>query len=421
VDQGRIAVRPADPLSRPRAPAAAAAGLPMPQFVQSSPPSSHTARRTRHIALQFAVVVIVVALAYAAIHNAAQNLANAHITSGFGFWNNTAGFDISQTLIGYSASTSTFGRAFLVGLLNTLLVGALGIVLATVLGFAIGIARLSRNWLLARLAGGYVELIRNVPLLLQLLFWYNSVLKALPLVRGSLAIPGGGLLNIRGLFLPRPQFADGFEYVVIALGFAIVASVGLRVWARRRQDRTGEPVRVFWMAFGLVVAVPAVVFMVSGAPLSFSFPKMGRFNVMGGVEILPELAALLLALTVYTAAFIAETVRAGVLAVSHGQTEAAQALGLRSGTTLRLVIVPQAMRVIIPPLTSQYLNLIKNSSLAVAIGYPDLVEVFTGSVLNLTGQAVEVVTVTMAVYLCISLFTSLLMNAYGYAVAVEER
>ena len=392
----------------------------MPQSVRPSP-ALHAARWTGNIALQVGLVAIVGGIAYAAIHNAAQNLAQSHITSGFGFWNNTAGFDISQTLIDYSASTSTFGRAFWVGLLNTLLVAGLSIVFATVLGFAIGIARLSRNWLVAHLAGGYVELIRNVPLLLQLLFWYNSVLRALPLVRGSVALPGGGLLNNRGLFLPRPQIAAGFGYVLIALVFGIAASIALHLWGRRRQARTGEPMRIVWPALGLIVVMPAALFLIVGAPLSFSFPRMGRFNVEGGVEILPEFAALLAALSVYTAAFIAEAVRAGVMAVPHGQTEAAQALGLRLGTTLRFVVVPQAMRVIIPPLTSQYLNLIKNSSLAVAIGYPDLFQVFAGSVLNLTGQAVEVVAITMAVYLFVSLVTSLLMNLYGYALAVEER
>ncbi|MGB6569329.1 MAG: ABC transporter permease subunit, partial [Xanthobacteraceae bacterium] len=384
-------------------------------------PSSPAAPRTVNIVLQVVLVVIVGGAAYAAIHNAAQNLANSHITSGLGFWNNTAGFDISQTLIDYSASTSTFGRAFWVGLLNTLLVSGIGIVIATVLGFAIGIARLSRNWLVSHLAGGYVELIRNVPLLLQLLFWYNSVLRALPLVRGSVSLPGGGLLNNRGLFLPRPEVFPGFGYVLGALMLGVAASIVLHLWSRRRQDRTGEPVRILWAVLGLLVLMPAVVFALTGAPLSFSFPTMGRYNVAGGVEILPEFAALLLALSIYTAAFIAEAVRGGVLAVAHGQTEAAEALGLASGTTLRLVVVPQAMRVIVPPLTSQYLNLIKNSSLAVAIGYPDLVQVFAGSVLNLTGQAVEVIAITMAVYLFISLITSFLMNLYGYAIAVEER
>ncbi len=384
-------------------------------------PSPRRARRIGSIALQAALIAVAGGLCYGAIHNAAQNLAHANIATGFGFWNNTAGFDISQTLIDYSASTSTFGRAFWVGLLNTLLVAGIGIVLATVLGFVVGIARLSRNWLVARLADGYVGLIRNVPLLLQLLFWYNAVLKSLPELHGSIALPGGGLLNNRGLFLPRPEFAPGFGTVLIALLVGVVAAIVLRVWARRRQERTGTPARILWLALGAIFGLPLVVFVLEGFPLSFSLPDMGRFNVRGGLEILPEFAALLIALAVYTAAFIAEVVRAGVLAVPTGQTEAAHALGLRSSTTLRLVVVPQAMRVIVPPLTSQYLNLIKNSSLAVAIGYPDLVQVFTGSVLNITGQAVEVVAITMAVYLTISLLTSLLMNIYGRSIAIVER
>ena len=384
-------------------------------------PSSRNARRFGNVAMQAALLAVVGGLAGAAIVNAARNLAAAHIASGFGFLDNTAGFDISQTLIAYSSSTSSFGRAFWVGLLNTLLVAGLGIVLATVLGFSVGIARLSRNWLLARLAGGYVELIRNVPLLLQILFWYNAVLKSLPELRSSLTLPGGVFLNNRGLFLPRPEFAPGFRYVMVALLLGVVAAVFLGFRARRRREQTGEAARVWPYAVALIFGLPALVFELTGGPLSLSFPNVGRFNVMGGVEILPEFAALLLALTLYTAAFIAEVVRAGILAVSPGQTEAAQALGLPPRTTLRLVVVPQAMRVIVPPLTSQYLNLIKNSSLAVAIGYPDLVQVFTGSVLNITGQAVEVVAITMAVYLTISLVTSLLMNLYGQATAVVER
>jgi general L-amino acid transport system permease protein len=381
-------------------------------------------RRTRRlggVAIQIGLVVLVAALAYGAILNAAQNLARAHIASGFGFWNNTAGFDISQALISYSASTSTFGRAFWVGLLNTLLVAGIGIVLATVLGFIIGIARLSRNWLVARLAGGYVELIRNVPLLLQILFWYHAVLQSLPKLRDSIALPGGGILNNRGLFLPRPLFAPGFTVVVGAALLGIVAMLLLRWWARRRQAQTGEQVRVLWPALGFVCGLPLAAFVLTGFPLAFEIPDLGRFNVRGGVEVLPEFAALLIALSVYTAAFIAEVVRAGILAVPHGQVEAAQALGLRARSTLRLVVVPQAMRVIVPPLTGQYLNLIKNSSLAVAIAYPDLVQVFAGSVLNITGQAVEVIAITMAVYLAISLFTSSLMNLYGRATMVVER
>jgi general L-amino acid transport system permease protein len=384
-------------------------------------PLSHRSGLIRSLALQAALILIVGCLAGGAIYNAAQNLAHANIAHGFGFWNNTAGFDISQTLIEYSVSTSTFGRAFWVGLLNTLLVAGLGIVFATILGFIVGLGRLSQNWLVARLAGGYVELIRNIPLLLQILFWYNTVLKSLPELRGSVALPFGGYLNNRGLFLPRPEFGAGSEAVLIAFAVGIIAAIALRIWARRRRERTGTQMRTGWLSLGLIVGPPILVFVLLRSPLSFHNPDLGRFNVRGGLEILPEFAALLLALSIYTAAFIAEVVRAGVLSVSSGQIEAAQALGLRSRTTLRLIVIPQAMRVIVPPLTSQYLNLTKNSSLAVAIGYPDLVQVFAGSVLNITGQAVEVIAITMAVYLSISLATSLLMNLYGRMVAAVER
>jgi general L-amino acid transport system permease protein len=263
--------------------------------------------------------------------------------------------------------------------------------------------------------------VRNVPLLLQLLFWYNAVLKSLPQLRGSVALPGGAILNNRGLFLPRLIFDPHFMAVVVAFLVGIAGTIALHGWSRRRFARTGTEMQSFWPALGLIIGLPLIVFALAGFPLTLSVPQMGRFNVSGGIEILPELAALIVALTIYTAAFIAEVVRAGVLAVPSGQIEAAQALGLRPGTTLRLVVVPQAMRVIIPPLTSQYLNLIKNSSLAVAIGYPDLVQVFAGSVLNITGQAVEVIAITMAVYLALSLFTSLLMNLYARSTALVER
>jgi len=376
--------------------------------------------RVRGIAYQVVLCALVLFLAWSAIHNAVENLARAKIASGFGFWSNTAGFDISQSLINYS-NISTYGRAFWVGLLNTLLVAALGIVFATILGFIIGISRLSTNWLVARMAGFYVETIRNIPLLLQLLFWYNAVLKALPAVRDSLAIPGGGFLNNRGLFLPQPIAQPGAQWPLIALAFGIVAAVAFRVWAKRRHESTGEWAPVFWTTLGLVVLVPFAVLALSGFPIAFSYPQSGRFNIQGGIEVLPEFMALLFGLVIYTAAFIAEVVRAGILSVSKGQTEAAYSLGLRPSATLRLVVVPQAMRVIIPPLTSQYLNLTKNSSLAVAIGYPDLVQIFAGTVLNQTGQAVEVIAITMAVYLTISLVTSALMNLYNLRIALVER
>jgi general L-amino acid transport system permease protein len=376
--------------------------------------------KARGIAYQAVLCIIIAFLAWGAITNAVDNLARARIASGFGFWDNTAGFDISQTLIEYSTS-STYGRAFWVGLINTLLVAGIGVVLATLLGFVIGIARLSKNWLVSRLAGCYVEVIRNLPLLLQLLFWYNAVLKALPGIRESIAIPGGGFLNNRGLFLPEPVFLPAARFALIALLAGIVAAIGYRLWAKRRQSQTGQQSPVLWVTLGLAIVLPLAVLALSGFPVQFNYPEAGRFNIRGGVEVLPEFAALLFGLVTYTAAFIAEVVRAGILAVAKGQTEAAYSLGLRSGPTLRLVVVPQAMRVIVPPLTNQYLNLTKNSTLAVAIGYPDLVQIFAGTVLNQTGQAVEVIAITMAVYLTISLATSGLMNLYNRSVAVVER
>jgi general L-amino acid transport system permease protein len=374
----------------------------------------------RSVAYQAILCALIVFLAWSAISNAIDNLARARIASGFGFWNTTAGFDISQSLIEYS-TTSTYGRAFWVGLINTLLVAGLGVVLATILGFIVGIARLSKNFLLSRIAGAYVELIRNIPLLLQLLFWYNAVLKTLPELRESIIIPGGVFLNNRGLFIPKPVFDPRFDLVLGALAVGIVAAVAFRRWARRRQEQTGAQAPVILVSLGLIVGLPLVCFVLAGAPVELVYPEKGRFNINGGIEVLPEFAALLFGLVVYTASFIAEVVRAGILAVSHGQTEASYSLGLRPGPTLRLVVIPQAMRVIIPPLTSQYLNLTKNSSLAVAIGYPDLVQIFTGTVLNQTGQAVEVVAVTMAVYLTISLVTSFAMNLYNRRKAIVER
>ena len=377
--------------------------------------------KVRSIAYQLVLCTVVALLVYGAARNAIDNLARAQIASGFGFWNQTAGFDISQTLIEYSSRGSTYGRAFWVGLLNTLLVAGLGIVLATIIGFIVGISRLSTNWLLAKAAGGYVEIIRNLPLLLQLLFWYNAVLKALPDIRDSIVIPGGVILNNRGFFLPLPILKGGLGFVELSLLAGVVAAIAFYVWARKRQERTGQRAPVLVVTLLLVVGLPLAVFTAVGRPIGFEFPQAGRFNIAGGIEVLPEFVALLFGLSIYTAAFIAEVVRAGILAVSRGQSEAAYSLGLKPGPTLRMIVVPQAMRVIIPPLTSQYLNLTKNSSLAVAIGYPDLVQVFTGTVLNQTGQAVEVVAITMLVYLVISLATSLIMNLYNRRMALVER
>lgn len=377
--------------------------------------------KIRGYVYQIVLLAVVSFLIWSAASNAIENLRAQKIASGFGFWNNAAGFDVNQKLIPFTASGSTYGQAFYVGLLNTLLVAALGIVLATIIGFAVGVARLSSNWVVAKLAMIYVEVIRNIPLLLQLYFWYNAVLKPLPDARNSIALPGSIYLNNRGIILPSPQFGPAFEAVAIAFLIGIAGAIAFFVWARGQQAKTGKQYPNGWVALGLVVGLPLLVFFATGRPLSFDYPQQGRFNLTGGMQIFPEFVALLVGLSTYTAAFIAEVVRAGILAVSKGQSEAAHALGLRPGPTLKLVVIPQAMRVIVPPLTSQYLNLVKNSSLAVAIGYPDLVQVFTGTVLNQTGQAVEVVAITMAVYLTISLVTSFFMNIYNKRMALVER
>jgi len=352
--------------------------------------------------------------------NAKANLDAQKITSGFGFLDNTAGFGINQSLIAYNEA-DTYARVFFVGLLNTLLVAAIGIVLATILGFFVGLARLSPNWLVARLAGGYVELIRNLPLLFQLLFWYLAVLGTLPGPRQSISLFGEIFLNNRGIIVPAPVAGEGTGAVIAVFALSVIATVALRVWAKRRQMRTGRQFPLFWVGLALVVGPTLVALVAMGFPIGFESPELRGFNFVGGVRLLPEFIALLVALTTYTAAFIAEVVRAGVLAVPRGQTEAAFALGLRRGLALRLIVVPQALRVIVPPLTNQYLNLTKNSSLAVAVGYPDLFAVFAGTALHQTGQAIEIIAITMAVYLAISLITSALMNWYNARIQVAER
>lgn len=369
---------------------------------------------------QLLLFAIVGFLVYEAASNAIENLTKQKIASGFGFWNNTAGFDIGQRLISYS-NLSSYGRAFWVGLFNTLLVASIGIVLATILGFIVGIARLSKNWLVQKIATFYVEIIRNTPLLLQLLFWYNAVLKALPGVRESAVLPFGSFLNNRGLFVPEPLMGEKFDFVLLAFVLGCLGYWFFGRWARKRQEATGERARHLPVALGLLVALPLAVYFLAGQPLSFAYPILGRFNIQGGIQVFPEFVALVIGLVIYTAGFIAEVVRAGIQAVNKGQTEASYALGLRPGPTLNLVVIPQAMRVIIPPLTSQFLNLTKNSSLAVAIGYPDLVQVFMGTVLNQTGQAVEVIAITMLVYLTLSLSTSMFMNWYNARKALVER
>ena len=376
----------------------------------------------RGYAAQGLLLLILAVLVYFAVTNAADNIRRNNIPTDFSFWNAPAGFDTNQHLIPFSAAAqSTYGQAFLVGLLNTLLVGAIGCVLATFLGFFIGIARLSSNWIVAKMAMVYVETLRNIPLLLQLYFWYQAILPLLPDPKQSRQLPGNIFLNNRGLIVPEPQFGPGAIWMLLALLAAIVIALVFRSWASKWQMVTGQRAPVALVALALVVGLPLLAYFVSGMPLSFNVPKLGKFNITGGIPVFTEFVALLFGLVLYTASFIAEIVRAGIVSVPKGQTEAAGALGLQPGITTKLIIVPQALRVIIPPLTSQYLNLIKNSSLAVAIGYPDLVQIYMGTVLNQTGAAVQVVLTTMAVYLVISLVISLGMNIYNQRMSLAER
>ncbi len=351
--------------------------------------------------------------------NTVHNLEQRKIASGFDFLSTTAGFGINQVLFLDYTEESSYGTAFLVGLINTLVLSGIGIVFATILGFIVGIMRLSKNWVIAKLAAGYVEIFRNIPLLLQIIVWYKVVLSPLPGPRQSLSL-GSFFLNNRGVYSPKPIFADAWWFVVAAFFLAIIGSFILARWAKKRLDETGQPFPVFLTSLGMIIGLPLLVFFIAGMPVHLDYPALKGFNFRGGMRIIPEFVAMLLALSIYTATFIAEIVRAGILAVSHGQTEAALALGLTRGQMLRFVVVPQAMRVIIPPLTSQYLNLTKNSSLAVAIAYPDLVAV-GGIILNQSGQAIEIIGLWMLVYLSISLGTSAFMNWYNAKMKLVER
>jgi general L-amino acid transport system permease protein len=365
------------------------------------------------IVLQILFFAVLVWIAYEIVSNASENLKAQRITAGFGFLANTAGFDVNQNLIPYAGS-DPYTRVFLVGLLNTLLVSVIGIFFATLIGFLVALGRLSPNWLLARISGGYVELVRNLPLLFQILFWYLAVLAALPNPRQGIALFGSFFLSNRGLVIPKPIGEAGFEPFALAVLVAIVASIVLRRYARWQLFQKGRMIKIWPYVLGLLIGLPLVSALILGAPVSFELPVLKGFNFSGGSRVIPEFVALTLALSTYTAAFIAEIVRAGILSVHKGQMEAGSSLGLQRGSVLRLIVIPQALRVILPPLTNQYLNLTKNSSLAVAIGYPDLVSVFAGTTLSQTGQAIEIIGITMGVYLLISLVTSAIMSFYGW-------
>ena len=376
--------------------------------------------RVRAVIFQVLVLGGILLFGVYIVNNTLVNMESRGISSGFDFMGRTAGFDIGMTLIPYDQASS-YGRAFFVSLLNTLLVSVIGIVVTTILGFIIGIARLSSNWLVSKLAEIYIEIIRNIPLLLQIFFWYFAVLRTLPSPRQSIELADSFFLNLRGLFVPKPVLESGFSAMPIAFFIGLVAVMFIARWAKQRRETTGQPFHTVLVSIGILAVLPLLAGVVTGFPMSWDYPALKGFNFQGGMTLIPELVSLVIALSIYTAAFIAEVVRSGIQAVSHGQTEAAGSLGLRPGPTLRLVVIPQALRVIIPPLTNQYLNLTKNSSLAAAIAYPDLVLVFAGTALMQTGQAVEIIAITMAVYLTISLVISAVMNWYNNKMALVER
>ncbi|MGK6313755.1 amino acid ABC transporter permease [Neorhizobium sp. DT-125] len=375
--------------------------------------------RYRGIFYQVLTLFIVVVVGWWIFDNTAENLARSGTASGYGFLRGRAGFDIGQALIPYT-SDSTYGRAIVVGFINTVLVAVLGIITATIVGFIVGIGRLSKNWLIAKLCTLYVEIFRNIPVLLIIFFWYKGVLDSLPQVRDSLALPFNIFLNNRGLAFPKPIWGEGAWLVPAAFLVGIIATIGVARWAKQRQAATGKQFHTIWTGIGLIVGLPILAFLAMGSPLTFDYPVAGRFNLSGGARILPEFVALYLALSLYTASFIAEVIRAGIRGVPKGQSEASFALGMQPSQTTRLIVVPQAMRIIIPPLTSQYLNLTKNSSLGVAIGFPELFST-TSTTLNQTGQAVEAISIMLTVYLAISIATSLFMNWFNAKMALVER
>lgn len=375
--------------------------------------------KTRGLIIQIVLIIAITAFAAWLVSNTMENLTRSKIASGFGFLNYRAGFDIGQVPIDYTANSS-YGHALIVGIVNTILVSVAGIILATIVGFIIGIARLSRNYLLRGLATIYVETIRNIPPLLVILFWYFGVLTVLPLPRDAIQLPFDTYFSNRGLQMPAARFEPSAWIALLALVGGIAGSMWLARRARQFQLQTGERKPVLWPSLGLIVGLPLVVFAATGFPVTFEVPQATRFNLSGGWHVKPEFLSLFLALAFYTASFIAEIVRAGIMAVAKGQTEAAAALGLSRKHALRLVIVPQAFRVIIPPLTSQYLNLTKNSSLGLAVGYPELVAIGS-TVLNQTGQSVEVVAIWMLSYLGLSVAVAAFMNWFNARKALVER
>ena len=356
--------------------------------------------------------------------NAQNNMGNRGISFGFGFLSQESSFDITFSLIDYDGSHS-YARAFLVGLLNTILVSVIGIFFATILGVTIGIARLSQNYLIAKAAEWYVEIFRNIPLILQIFFWYFAALRALPLSENSINFYDISYLNVKGWYVPRFVWTN-FSLFFYSLIAAIISIVFLSKYAKKQRDEFGKQIPTLYISLGILFVLPFLTFLIGGVSLTFEIPELNQLSktiyvYKGGVSIIPELISLALALSMYTATFIAENVRAGILGVNKGQKEAAASIGLTKGQILKLVVMPQALRIIIPPTTNQYLNLTKNSSLAAAIAYPDIVLVFAGTALMQTGRAIEIISITMFTYLSLSLSISVFMNWYNKKMAIKEK
>ncbi|MDM7946420.1 MAG: amino acid ABC transporter permease [Oceanibaculum nanhaiense] len=376
--------------------------------------------RYRAVFYQIVAFAVIMWCGWFLFTTTSQNLATRGMSSGFDFLGNTAGFAIAWHIIPYEP-TDNYGRVYLVGITNTLIVSVVAIFFTTIVGFIVGILRLSSNWLIAKLAGWYVEILRNTPLLLQILFWYLAVFSVLPQPRNSLAILGAFELNNRGFYMPAPIPGELFWLTMLAIVIGVAATLVLANFAKRRHLATGHRINILWPSLGLLILLPLAVFLVTGAPLSFDYPVLQGFNFTGGTSVPPAFCALLIALVVYHSAFIAENVRAGIQSVGHGQTEASYSLGLRPSLTVRLIVIPQAMRAIIPPLISVWMNVVKNSSLAVAIGFPDLVSVFMQTSLNQSGYAIEIVAMVMLFYMTVSLSISSALNVYNKSVQLKER
>lgn len=376
--------------------------------------------RVRSVLYQVIVAIVVVVVARYLFVNTSENLQARGMSSGFDFLFGSAGFSIAWTVLPYQAG-DTYFHVYLVGIVNTLLVSFVAILFTTLLGFFVGIMRLSKNWLVSKIAAWYVEILRNTPLLLQIFFWFLAVFSLLPAPRQSYGVLDMFFLNNRGFYMPAPVPGDGFDFTMIAILIAIVATYVTTVWAKKRQMATGQRFPAFGVGLGILFGLPLLVFLVTGSPLSFDFAARKGFNFVGGVSVPPAFCAILLALVIYHSAYMAEAVRAGILSVSHGQTEAAYSLGLRPGMTLRLVIIPQAMRAVVPPMISNWMNVVKNSSLAIAIGYPDLVAVFMQTSLNQSGHAIEIVAMVMLFYMSVSLSISMALNYYNKIVQLKER